>query len=58
MPDVGEVARQNLRKAANACRRFGWLGFWVQLVLSTVASVILLFSMAFTSQASYSRKVS
>lgn len=48
--DVSEVARQNLKKAANACRRYGWLSFWVQLVLNTVAAVVLLFSLAFTSQ--------
>jgi hypothetical protein len=49
--DVSEVARQNLKKAASACRRYGWLSFWVQLVLNTVAAVVLLFSLAFTSQA-------
>lgn len=47
---VSEVARQNLKKAANACRRYGWISFWVQLVLNTVAAVVLLFSLAFTSQ--------
>ncbi|KAG7671763.1 hypothetical protein KSW81_004649 [Nannochloris sp. 'desiccata'] len=47
---VTEVARQNLSTAANACRRYGWIAFWVQLVLTSVASVIVLFSMAFTSQ--------
>lgn len=51
LPDVSEVARQNLKRAANACRRYGWLSFWVQLVMTTIATVILLFSMAFTSQA-------
>ncbi|PSC68634.1 TIC chloroplastic-like [Micractinium conductrix] len=48
--DVSEVARQNLKKAAVACRRYGWISFWVQLVLNTVAAVVLLFSLAFTSQ--------
>ncbi len=47
---VSEVARQNLKKAANACRRYGWISFWVQLVLNSVAAVVLLFSLAFTSQ--------
>lgn len=47
---ISEVARQNLMSAAFACRRGGWLAFWVQLVLSSVAGVIVLFSMAFTSQ--------
>lgn len=48
--DVSEVARQNLKKAATACRRYGWISFWVQLVLNTVAAIVLLFSLAFTSQ--------
>jgi hypothetical protein len=46
---LSEVARANLRRAATACRRAGWLGFWVQLVLNTVAAVITLFSMAFST---------
>lgn len=48
---ISEVARQNLGDASNAFRRYGWLAFWGQLVLTTVAAVIILFSMAFTSQA-------
>ncbi len=44
------MARENLKKAANACRRYGWISFWTQLVLTTIAAVILLFSMAFTAQ--------
>ena len=47
---MSEVARENLKKAANACRRYGWISFWTQLVLTTIAAVILLFSMAFTAQ--------
>lgn len=31
-------------------RRYGWIGFWTQLTLSVVSGVILLFSVAFTSQ--------
>jgi hypothetical protein len=31
-------------------RRYGWLAFWIQLTLSIVSGVILLFSVAFTSQ--------
>jgi hypothetical protein len=51
-PDIlSEVARLNLKNAANACRRCGWLSFWVQLILTTVAAVIILFSLAFTAQA-------
>lgn len=47
---ISDAARQNLITAANACRRYGWLAFWVQLVLTSVAAVIILFSMAFTIQ--------
>lgn len=49
-PDAGltELARLNLRRAAVSCRRYGWLAFWCQLVLSTVSTVVLLFSAAFT----------
>lgn len=47
---MSEVAKENLAKAANACRRYGWISFWTQLVLSTISAIILLFSLAFTSQ--------
>jgi hypothetical protein len=47
---LGEAARQSLAKATSAMRRYGWIGFWVQLTLSVVSGVILLFSVAFTSQ--------
>lgn len=47
---LGEAARQSLAKATNAMRRYGWMGFWIQLTLSVVSGVILLFSVAFTSQ--------
>lgn len=56
--DVSEVARQNLKKAAIACRRYGWISFWVQLVLNTVAAIVLLFSLAFTSQVGTAEDVS
>lgn len=47
--NISEPARKNLANAAAACRRFGWLSFWTQLVLSVVSAIILLFSVAFTS---------
>lgn len=46
---VSDIARKNLEMAANACRRCGWLAFWVQLVLNTVAAVIVIFSLAFAT---------
>jgi hypothetical protein len=50
---LGEAARQSLAKATSAMRRYGWIGFWTQLTLSVVSGVILLFSVAFTSQVWY-----
>lgn len=47
---IPDVARQNLENAASSCKRFGWISFWFQLVLTNVAAVIILFSMAFTAQ--------
>jgi len=47
MPDA---ARRSLGRATNALRRYGWLGFWSQLAVSIISGVILLFSVAFTSQ--------
>jgi hypothetical protein len=47
---VSEAARQNLTKTAAICKRYGWISFWVQLTLTTVAGVISLFSMAFSAQ--------
>ncbi len=47
---MGEAARKALARATNAVRRYGWLSFWAQLTLSVVGGVILLFSVAFTSQ--------
>jgi hypothetical protein len=49
---LGEAARSSLSKATQAMSRYGWIGFWVQLTLSVVSGVILLFSVAFTSQVS------
>lgn len=47
---MGEAARKALARATTAIKRYGWIGFWVQLTLSVVSAVILLFSVAFTSQ--------
>ncbi|EFJ52038.1 hypothetical protein VOLCADRAFT_87168 [Volvox carteri f. nagariensis] len=47
---MGEAARRALSRATGAVRRYGWLSFWAQLTLSVVGGVILLFSVAFTSQ--------
>lgn len=47
---MGEAARKALTRATTAVKRYGWISFWVQLTLSVVSGVILLFSVAFTSQ--------
>ena len=47
---MGETARRALANATQATKRYGWISFWVQLTLSVVSAVILLFSVAFTSQ--------
>jgi len=38
-------------------QRYGWISFWVQLSLSVVSAVILLFSVAFTSQVGWEHVV-
>lgn len=45
-----DAARKALQRATRAVQRYGWISFWVQLTLSVVSAVILLFSVAFTSQ--------
>lgn len=35
--------------SSTSLRRWGWVSFWIQLALSLVSAVILLFSVAFTS---------
>ncbi|GAX76800.1 hypothetical protein CEUSTIGMA_g4246.t1 [Chlamydomonas eustigma] len=47
---MGEAARKALSRASSAMNRYGWISFWVQLTLSLVSAVILLFSVAFTTQ--------
>ncbi|GBF94821.1 hypothetical protein Rsub_07993 [Raphidocelis subcapitata] len=47
---MSEPARASLARATAAMRRYGWVAFWIQLVLSSVSGVILLFSVAFTTQ--------
>uniref|UniRef100_A0A7S3VHZ7 Protein TIC 21, chloroplastic n=1 Tax=Dunaliella tertiolecta TaxID=3047 RepID=A0A7S3VHZ7_DUNTE len=47
---MGAAARAAIMRATRAVQRYGWISFWVQLSLSVVSAVILLFSVAFTSQ--------
>ncbi len=42
-------ASENVRKIAAQLRRVGWAGFWLQLVLAVVSSLIFLFSLPFAS---------
>lgn len=46
-----EGARERLAFAAKACARWGWLSFWLQLILATASSVILLLSLILDPQA-------
>lgn len=50
---VSDVARRALEAASNSTGQTGWFSFWLQLALSIVSAVILLFSVAFTSQVCY-----
>jgi hypothetical protein len=52
---IGDVAKRSLEIAAKATGQIGWISFWTQLALSIVSAVILLFSVAFTSQVSICR---
>lgn len=45
-----DAARKSLGRATRALKRYGWMGFWCQLAVSIVSGIILLFSVAFTSQ--------
>ncbi len=47
---LGRSAQLALEGSTKAIDLYGWASFWVQLTLSVVSSVILLFSVAFTSQ--------
>ena len=49
-PKMADSARKALSRATRAVKRYGWFSFWVQLTLSVVSGVILLFSVAFTAQ--------
>jgi Protein of unknown function (DUF3611) len=41
--------RRSMTYSSQALRRWGWVSFWIQLALSLVSAVILLFSVAFTA---------
>eukprot|EP00201_Polytomella_parva_P013318 CAMPEP_0175055012 /NCGR_PEP_ID=MMETSP0052_2-20121109/9834_1 /TAXON_ID=51329 ORGANISM="Polytomella parva, Strain SAG 63-3" /NCGR_SAMPLE_ID=MMETSP0052_2 /ASSEMBLY_ACC=CAM_ASM_000194 /LENGTH=178 /DNA_ID=CAMNT_0016319791 /DNA_START=271 /DNA_END=806 /DNA_ORIENTATION=+ len=45
-----DLVLRALARAVPALRRYGWFGFWFQLILSTVSGVVLLFSVGFTSK--------
>lgn len=46
---MGEAARKALQRATQAVTRYGWMSFWVQLTMSVVSGLVLLFSVAMTS---------
>jgi Protein of unknown function (DUF3611) len=47
--EINGSASQTVRKIAAQLRRVGWAGFWLQLVLAVVSSIIFLFSLPFAS---------
>jgi hypothetical protein len=49
MPDlpVSSTHSSNLHKLANAFRRWGWIGFWVQLILGFMPIMVLIFALVF-----------
>ncbi|CAG9465856.1 unnamed protein product [Pedinophyceae sp. YPF-701] len=51
---IGQSGKTNIRRAALAIRRFGYVSFWAQLGLSLVSAIVLLFSVAFSRESSQS----
>lgn len=47
--EINSNTSQAVRKIAAQLRRVGWTGFWLQLVLAVVSSLIFLFSLPFAS---------
>ena len=47
--EINGNASQTVRRIAAQLRRVGWAGFWLQLVLAVVSSIIFLFSLPFAS---------
>lgn len=54
-PRLGEAAFRALARSARAATRYGWISFALQSVLAVASTIVLLFSIAFTPQASRSR---
>ncbi len=47
--DVGDNTPQTVRKMSAQLRRVGWAGFWLQLVLAVVSTLIFVFAIPFAS---------
>jgi len=47
--EINSNTPQTVRKIAAQLRRVGWLGFWLQLVLAVVSSLIFIFALPFAS---------
>jgi hypothetical protein len=47
--EINGNAPQTVRRIAAQLRRVGWLGFWLQLVLAVVSTLIFLFATPFAS---------
>lgn len=48
-PGINSNTPQTVKKIATQLRRVGWLGFWLQLVLAVVSTLIFLFAIPFAS---------
>ena len=47
--EINDNTPQTVRKIAVQLRRVGWAGFWLQLVLAVVSTVIFIFAVPFAS---------
>jgi hypothetical protein len=48
--EINDNTPQTVRKIAAQLRRVGWAGFWLQLVLAVVSTVLFLFAILFASK--------
>ena len=48
-PGINSNTPQTVKKIATQLRRVGWVGFWLQLVLAVVSTLIFLFAIPFAS---------
>lgn len=49
--EINSNTPQTVKKIAAQLRRVGWAGFWLQLILAVISSLIFLFALPFASSA-------